>query len=360
VVLTLEGRAVGRAVAAAGYRVFEIRPAVSRPDDFQQFWQRLVAEVGSDPPIYHMEPDAQHSREGVTASVVEYEGLGGKKIYGWYLRPGETASAPRDASGPAVAATEPPAEGATRYPAILYLPVYGARPVSPPVALAKGGYVVLALDVRGNRVDVPRPRAFEDYCALGIESPDTYVYRDIVGQCLKAVRLLAAREEVDRERIAVVGMSEGGGVGLILAALAPEVKAVAADAPLLCDLPLSIRAAGWPYTSVSRYVQEQGQQSDAVRKTLSYFDVANFAPDIKCPVLMTVGFLDQVSLPAAGYGVFNLLPVPKEMKPLPKAGHEGGGEALWGYKLNWLAKTLISGGQAVGEEGGGERRPGPP
>jgi cephalosporin-C deacetylase-like acetyl esterase len=365
VVLTVEGRAVGKAVASAGYRVAEIRPAVTKPDDFKQFWQRLVAEVGSEPPVCRMEPDAQHSREGIAASVVEYEGLGGKKIYGWYLRPGEAPSgerpdkpsAPRDPSrsgvprpegrdggppqaGLATAAAEPPLEAAARYPAILYLPVYGARPVSPPMALAKGGYVVLALDVRGNRVDVPRPRAFEDYCTLGIESPDSYVYRDIVGQCMKAVRLLAAREEVDRDRIAVVGMSEGGGIGLILAALSPEVRAVAADAPLLCDLPLSVQAAGWPYTGISRYVQEHPKEGDAVRKTLSYYDVASFAPDIKCPVLMTVGFLDQVSLPAAAYGVFNLLPGPKEMKPLPRAGHEGGGEDLWNYKLTWLAQAL--------------------
>jgi cephalosporin-C deacetylase len=342
-VLTVDGRTVGKATAAAGYKVSEIRPSVSRPDDFGEFWQRLLSEAGSGPPTYHLDPDERRSQEGIIAGVMEFEGLGGKNIYGWYLRPAGGRSAPERLG---------PDEAPARYPAILYLPVYGARPVTPPAALAKQGYVVLAPDVRGNAVNVTRPRAFEDYCTVGIASPESYVYREVVGQSLRALRLLATREEVDASRIAVVGMSEGGGVALMVAALAPEVKAVVADAPLLCDLPLSVQAAGWPYTSINRYLQQGPQDRETAGRTLSYFDVANFAPEVKCPVLMTVGFLDQVSLPTAAYGVFNLLAGPKEMRPLPTVGHEGGGEDVWNYKLAWLAKTLEQEPQAGPGESG--------
>ena len=56
-------------------------------------------------------------------------------------------------------------------------------------------------------------------------------------------------------------------------------------------------------------------------------------------MLLSVGFLDPVSLPAAVYGLYNVLPGPKEFKGYPEAGHEGGG-ALWAHKLQWLQRTL--------------------
>lgn len=311
-------RHVGAARAAGGYRTEAILPKPSRPSDFSHFWDRLLAQVGRDGPPFRMVRDRRRSRSGVEVWVVRYQSIGGKTIYGWYLLP----------------------EGKGRLPAILYLSGYGARPIEPPLGLASHGYVVLAIDVRGNRVDRVRPKPFEDYCTEGIASPETYVYREIAGHALRALHFLRARDEVDAARVAVLGVSEGGGVGLMLGALSSDVRAVLADAPMLCDFPLSLRSAGWPYTEIARYTAQHPEQRAPVAKTLSYFDVVNFAPDVKCPALLSVGFLDPVSLPAGVYGAYNLLPGPKEIHGLPEAGHEGGGDELWSHKLQWLARTL--------------------
>lgn len=318
ITFSAEGRDLAAARAAAGYRVAEIRSVVPRPDDFREFWQRLLAEVGDQAPEFRLDLAEDRSRDGVSVWVARCAGIADKTISGWYVCP--------DAAGP--------------LPAILYLSGYGARPIPPPIGLAQRGYAVLAIDVRGNAVDRPRAHPFEDYCTLGIEAPETYVYREIIGHALRALHFLASRQEVDPGRIAVVGVSEGGGLGLILGALSPQVKAVAADAPMLCDFPLSLRAAAWPYTQISRFLQGDPPRAAAVRRTLSYFDVAAFAPDITCPVLLSTGFLDPVSLPAAVYGAFNLIAGPKEAVPFPEAGHEGGGDQFWAYKLDWLANTL--------------------
>jgi len=313
-----EGRNIGEARAAAGYGVSRITPHVERPADFDDFWQGMLDSAGTEVPPYRMYRDNRLSRRGVDVWVVQYEGFSGKTIYGWYAVPAD-----RD-----------------RLPAVLYLSGYGARPVAPPVGLASMGWAVFALDVRGNRVDRIRPKPFEDYCTEGIESAETYAYRDIVGHALRGLRLLRSRAEADPDRIAVVGVSEGAGVGLILAALDPEVAAVVADAPMLVEFPLSIRAGGWPYSEIARYIRRNPARGPRTLHTLSYFDVANFAPNIRRPVLLSIGLLDTVSLPTAVYGLYNLLPGPKEIQTFPKAGHEGGGKDYWTYKFDWLTHAL--------------------
>jgi cephalosporin-C deacetylase len=318
ITVMVQGREAGTAIVVAGYRADEILAADTRPEDFSQFWQRLLDEVRQGDPALALSAPPHSLEGGIAVAAAEFVGLGGKLIHGWYLFPEDQA----------------------RHPAVLYLPGYGARPIEPPAFLAQRGYAVLAIDVRGNPVDRPRLRPFEYYSLLGIGSPDTYVYREIVGHVLLALRALAARPEVDPERIAVLGVSEGGGLGLIAAALDPEVRAVSADAPMLCDFPLSLRGAIWPYAWIAAHMHDNPDQAPQIAHTLSYFDVANFAPDIHTPVLVSVGFLDKVSLPAAVYGVYNQLAGPKEMRPFPKAGHEGGGDELWAHKLTWLAERL--------------------
>ncbi len=316
--LATDRRDIAKARAAAGYRAPDIRAVVRKPDGFREFWDRFLAEMGDAPPHFRMVLDEQRSGRGVDVWVLQYRSLRGETVHGWYLVP-HTPDRP---------------------PAILYLSGYGARPIDPPTSLAGRGYVVLAIDVRGNTVDRVRPRPFEDYATEGIQSPGSYVYRRIVGHAFRGLDFLRARSELDPDRIAVLGVSEGAGVALILAALRPDLKAVAADAPMLCDFPLSLRSAAWPYTEIARYIRERPQARTSVHTTLAYFDVANFAPDINCPVLVNIGFLDPVSLPAAVYGCANLVPGQKEILAFPEAGHEGGGEELWEYKLKWLAEAL--------------------
>jgi cephalosporin-C deacetylase len=318
VTATAGDREVGAARVVAGYMPEDIQPRVSRPAGFDQFWRRVLAEVGAEPPEYRMRRDDRRSRRGIEVWVVQYKSVAGRTIHAWYAMPAR----------------------ARGRPGILYLSGYGARPIDPPVGLAHQGWVVLAIDVRGNPVDRVRPRPFEDYCTEGIESPDGYVYREIVEHALSALNFLGSRPEADPDRVAVVGVSEGGGLAILLGALSLRVRAVAADAPMLVDFPLSLRAAGWPYTQIARYLHERPEAAEGAANTVAHFDAVNFAPDVRCPVLLSVGFLDEVSLPAAVFGLYNVLPGPKEIQAFPDAGHEGGGEKFWFYRLQWLREQL--------------------
>ena len=62
----------------------------------------------------------------------------------------------------------------------------------------------------------------QEYITQGIESPETYIFRDIVCHCLRALDVLAAQPEVEPEKLIVGGMSQGGGLALVTAALASD------------------------------------------------------------------------------------------------------------------------------------------
>ncbi len=317
----VRGRQVASGMTVVGHRVGEIVPAVSRPGDFQEFWQHVVTEAQADDADLqlHLTPEKGESRADVRVSLATYPGANNKTIYGWYLTPAQPG----------------------KYPALLCLSGYGGPTIKPPVALAQEGFSVLAINVRGNPVDATRVKTIDDYLTEGIESPNSYVYRDIMEQVLRGWSALAKREEVDPERMGVLGVFEGGGLGLMLAALDPRVRAVSADAPMLVDFPLSTRRAKWPYQRVAQYLREHPEAAAQVATTLSYFDAVNFAPEVKTPVLLSVGFLDQVSLPSAVYGLYNLLGGDKELHPFPDAGHDAGGRPeWWTYKLAWLDRHL--------------------
>lgn len=83
-----------------------------------------------------------------------------------------------------------------------------------PLVLAAHGYAVLAFDKRGTG------RSGGDWRPAGVDV--------LAADLAAAVERVAARPEVDAQRIAVLGMSEGGWVAPFAAALTPRIRAIAA------------------------------------------------------------------------------------------------------------------------------------
>ncbi len=78
----------------------------------------------------------------------------------------------------------------------------------------------------------------------GVLDPETYYYRRLYVDAVRAVETAAAHPQVDADRICVSGASQGGGLSLAAAALAPElVRLCHADIPFLCDIERAITLA---------------------------------------------------------------------------------------------------------------------
>ncbi len=296
----------------------KIRSEPKRPPDFVDFWGRMKEELAETPLEWERVPDAAWTTPDVIVDWVRFPSLGGLHVYGWLAVPKHAA--PEDHVG------------------YLWLPGYSYGNPPPGPESLYPNTVTLGLNLHGNTPDTPYIHPFtlgREYITQGIDSPETYIYREIVAHGLRALDVLAAQPEVDPARLAVGGMSQGGGLALVTAALAPQMRLCLADMPWLCDLDRALalidRARYKKLANhripdgralIEDYADAHPARRDQIYQTFRYFDPLSHAADILCPTQMSAGGRDPSCKPPTIYAVYNALTCEKEMLSLPTVGHE--------------------------------------
>jgi len=138
--------------------------------------------------------------------------------------------------------------------------------------------------------------------------------------CYRAADYLTQRSDWNGKTLVVMGDSQGGQQTLMTAGFFPGISAALALVPAGFDMlgPEVGRKGGWPQW----YGQTDGKDPARVHEASRYFDVANFIPNIKCPVLVGVGLLDETCPPEGILAGLNQLTSPKEVIILPRSGHQ--------------------------------------
>ena len=113
------------------------------------------------------------------------------------------------------------------------------------------------------------------------------------------------------------------------------MKYLAAFYPALCDLTgyYSNRVGGWPH------MFRDLKASKEKLETAKYYDVVNFAKNVKVPGFYSWGFNDVVCPPTSTYSAYNSITAPKELFISQETGH-------WSYpelaekSKQWLISHL--------------------
>ncbi len=297
----------------------QTRAEVKRPADFEAFWAGVSSELASVPADWERLVGAGGETDTHTIDWVRFSSLDDMLVYAWLAVP-KRLTAVTDNRG------------------YLWLPGYSlGNPPPGPEALYPDT-VTLGLNLHCNLPDTPYQHpslSNVDYITAGIGSPQTYIYRTIIGHCSRALDVLAAQPEVSASRLMVGGMSQGGGLALVTAALAPEVKVCLADMPWLCALELALSLldrSKYQKMGVARYPDARGliadyaeahpDIADKVYQTYAYFDPLSHAAGIRCPTQMSAGGRDPSCKPPTIYAVYNELICEKKMLYLPTIGHD--------------------------------------
>ena len=148
------------------------------------------------------------------------------------------------------------------------------------------------------------------YCTAGItESREGYFYYPVILGIDRAVDWIASMPGVDPGRVVYQGTSQGGGFGLYLCGLNHRFTRAVFYVPAITDTMgcLAGRESGWPRIVESN--SSTPERRAAAERNAPYFDGANFASRVKCPVRVAVGFSDTTCPPCAVYAAYNEIPV---------------------------------------------------
>ncbi|MBX3029973.1 MAG: acetylxylan esterase [Chloroflexi bacterium] len=306
-------------------------PDLSVPADLETFWTETLAETRAWPLDVTFVPVPTPIRLIETFDVT-FRGFGGTPIRGWLAMP-------RGAAGP--------------LPGVVQYVGYGGGRGHPHEHLlwAAAGYAHLVMDTRGQganglRGDTADPDAsgqprVDGLLTDGILSPETYYYRRVMADAVRAVEALRAHPRVDGTRIAVTGVSQGGGLSLATAALVPNLVGVMADVPFLSDFPRAIRIADTdPYLQIARYLAVHRDRIVQVEQTLAYFDVAVLGRWATAPALFSVAFMDRTCPPSTVYAAYHHYAGPKDIREYPFNDHEGGQQVQEIHRIDWLDAQL--------------------
>jgi cephalosporin-C deacetylase len=295
----------------------EYRPARCEPEDFEQFWKATLAEAREYPLNAVFTP---YDSRLVTVAVedVTFSGFGGQPIKGWMLRPA-------GATGP--------------LPTVVQYIGYGGGRSLPTDHLlwASAGYAHLVMDTRGqggtwSAGDTPDDGsqgagpAYPGWMTRGILAPETYYYRRLYTDAVRAVEAARSHPLVDRSRVVVHGISQGGGLSIAVAGLVDDLAGVVAEVPFLQQIRRATEITDdFPYKEVAQFCQVHRNRVDQVFATLSYFDGLNFAVRATARALYGVALMDGTCPPSTVYASFNHYAGQKEIRVYPYNGHEGGG-----------------------------------
>jgi cephalosporin-C deacetylase len=290
--------------------LWEYRSGYEAPPGFDAFWTSTLAEARGHDLALDVKPVETPLRT-LDVFDVTFAGFGGHPIRAW-LR------LPRGVEGP--------------LPAIVQFHGYGGSRGSALQELtwASAGYAHLQVDVRGQGGVTPDPvgsgPAYPGHLTRGIESRETYVYRRIFTDAARAVDAARALAQVDPARVAVLGNSQGGGIALAAAGLVPDVAALHAQAPFLCDFRRASLVGGErPYAELSRYLADHRDAVSRVFDVLSYFDGVGFAARATAPAWFSAGLRDGIVPPSTVFGAYHVYKGQKQLAVWEYNGHEAGG-----------------------------------
>jgi len=291
------------------------RSGQTDPADFDEFWAATLKEArAADVPTVVLPVDTGLTT--IDTFDVTFPGFGGQPVRAW-LR------VPAGRTGPLPTVVQYVGYGGGRGHALENL------------LIASAGFAHLHMDTRGQGSgwsrgdtpdDAPAGPQVPGVMTRGIEDPQTYYYRRLFTDAVRAVDAARGLDVVDSSQVAVLGGSQGGGTALAVAALVPDLAAVVAHVPFLCDSPrATVVPDAYPFRELVDSLATHRTRREVVHRTLSYFDGVNFARRAQAPARFSAALMDEIVPPSTVFAAFHEYAGPKELQVWPYNGHEAGG-----------------------------------
>ncbi len=325
VTTTIDGK-VYRGLATAGFDPANLKPIVEYPKNFNSYWDSAkiaLAKVPIDARMTLLPERCTEKSNVYHVNLQNYRDGGTVRMYGILSMPKK--------------------EG--RYPALLRVPGAGVRPYNGDVAMADRGIITFEIGIHGVPVNMDA-QVYQNlgsgplagYWTYNLDDKDKYYYKRVYLGCVRANDFIFSLSQFDGKNVAVTGGSQGGALSIVTAGLDSRVKYLGAFYPAMSDMAgyTQNRAGGWPHIFDKN---NPGNLIESKIKTASYYDVVNFARQIKVPGAYSWGYNDETCPPTSMHPAYNVISAPKELWLYQETGH-------WTYpeqieRMNdWLFRML--------------------
>jgi cephalosporin-C deacetylase len=308
------------------------RPALASPSDLRQVWDRTLRDARRHSPVLGLEPvDVGLPR--VEVADLTFAGFDGQPVRAWWVRPAGVAD---------------------DLPVVVEYQGYGGGRGLPHERLlwASAGYAHLVMDTRGQgsswgsggHTPDPAPAghpAHPGFMTRGVLDVETFYFRRLVADAVRAVDAARALPRVDPDRVVVLGGSQGGGLALGAAGLSEGLAGAVVDVPFLCHVRRGVEMSDAdPYAEVARYLAVHRDHVEQVFRTFSYVDGVHLGALADAPALFSVALQDTVCPPSTVFAAYHAYGGPAEIEVYPFNGHEGGHAHQSAKALRWVARRL--------------------
>lgn len=316
-----------KGLATVGFDPQKIQPVTQLPDDFTAFWDKAKAEAAKIPMDVKMNLVPEKCTEKVDVYYVNIQNFRNNcRLYGTLCVP----------------------KGKGKYPAILKVPGAGVRAYNGDIESASRGYIVMEIGIHGIPVNMSgdvywnlAEGPLKNYHSFNLDNRDEYYYKRVYLGCVRAIDFIFTLPEFDGENLITYGGSQGGALSIVTAGLDNRVKGLVSFYPALCDITgyLHGRAGGWPHM----FKKEENNVHEKIN-TARYYDVVNFARQIKVPGFYSFGYNDMVCPPTTIYSAVNMVTAPKEVLISEDTGHYAYSEQRT-ESWRWVKDLLSKGNQ---------------
>lgn len=313
---------VYKGLATVGFNPQKIEPTEKLPTDFWEFWNKAKLDAAKIPMDVKIKLIPEKCTDKLNVYNVSLQSFAeGNRLYGILCVP----------------------KGGGKYPAILKVPGAGVRAYRGDMDAASHGYIVFEIGIHGIPVDMDNgvyqnlyDGALKAYYNFNLDNRDNYYYKRVYLGCVRAIDFIFTLPEFDGKNLISYGGSQGGALSIVTASLDNRVNALVSYYPALCDLTgyLHNRAGGWPHM----FKKEENNVPSKIN-TAQYYDVVNFARNIKVPGFYAFGYNDMVCPPTSVYSALNSITAPKSINISEDTAHYAYPETR-DKSFEWLSNLL--------------------
>jgi len=311
--------------ATAGFDVEKITMGFPEPADFDQYWSDLLKRQAAIEDAVTCEPLSDSvGKPGYKYFKLTVKTVDDGRVYGFLGVPAENP-------GP--------------FAAIVLVCGAGSGYDIPDPTFIRPDMMTLSLNIHPIDPTLPKAEfqkkykemtAVKPYWLLGAPDRDKFHFRNGILGSHAAVEYLSRHPQFNKKDLLYLSASQGGAFGLFLGGLNQKFSAIAASVPALCDN--GGLSPGWPDLVGNVAGNDEKLRRECLDMS-AYFDAANFAKRIKCPVIFTVGFNDSTCSPGSVYAAFNAVRSTKYIMTGPMDGHATPWEHLNGI-WQWVQNGL--------------------